>query len=181
MRIYNSIFIIDSSNVKVPVASRYTSSNIIGPFSESCKYQCISMSQLGNTNLDAAPHVEEPLAGRGGRAARDGRHPAPAPALGSLGPAPLHAQPQLRRQPVRPDPVLHPRPLLLFIKFRFLLCTNASQSHKLFTTAVLVSNFLGEFAGCWFVSISLLRILDGIVSNYTRLVAWLGGAASQRS
>ena len=59
--------------------------------------------------------------------------------------------------------------------------TNASQSHKLFTTAVLVSNFLGEFAGCWFVSISLLRILDGIVSNYTRLVAWLGGAASQRS
>ena len=62
--------------------------------------------------------------------------------------------------------------------------TNASQSHKLFTTAVLVSNFFCEFAG-WFVSISLLRILDGIVSNYTRLVAWLtaegGGAASQRS
>ena len=181
MPIYNSI--LKDSSVRAPVETFNKGKALVGTFSKTCEYQCTSMSQLANTNLDAAPHVEEPLAGRGGRAARDGRHPAPAPALGSLGPAPLHAQPQLRRQPVRPDPVLHPWPLLLFTKFRFLLYKCLTKSQVIHNSSVGFQ-FLGEFAG-WFVSISLLRILDGIVSNYTRLVAWLtaegGGAASQRS
>ena len=93
-------------------------------------------------DLDVAPHVDEAGLAGAWRGAGDGAHsarapslrPAPGPALPPL----LHAQTQVGRQPVRPDPVLH-REEFLSHTIRFRLSSgggfsryslNASRSHK---------------------------------------------------